>query len=44
VYELTGIDLNSYRSKQMERRINSLIERVGAKDYQEYYNLFVKKG
>lgn len=43
VYELTGIDLNSYRSKQMERRINSLIERVGAKGYQEYYNLLAKR-
>lgn len=44
VYELSGIDLNSYRSKQMERRINSLMERVGAKDYQEYHSLLAQKG
>ena len=43
VYELTGIDLNNYRPKQMERRINSLMERVGARDYREYQTLLAKR-
>lgn len=43
IYELTGIDLNNYRPKQMERRINSLMERVGAKDYREYHTLLAKR-
>lgn len=43
VYDLTGIDLNNYRPKQMERRISSLMERVGAKDYREYHLLLAKR-
>jgi len=43
VYELTEIDLNSYRPKQMERRINSLMERVGAQGYREYHSLLAKR-
>lgn len=37
VYKLIGIDLSSYKEKQMKRRINSLISRNGYMDYDDYY-------
>lgn len=43
VLAISGIDLNFYRQKQMERRILSLIDRVGAKNYREYVDLLAKK-
>lgn len=39
VYDLTKIDLNGYKEKQMKRRIDSLIGKTGAKDYEEYVKL-----
>lgn len=44
VHLLTGIDLNFYRQKQMERRINSLMERVGANGFVNYFTLLSQKG
>ena len=43
VMAISGIDLNFYRQKQMERRILSLMDRVGAKNYREYVDLLAKK-
>lgn len=37
VYKLIGIDLSSYKEKQMRRRINSLISRNGYMDFDDYY-------
>jgi chemotaxis protein methyltransferase CheR len=31
VYDLTKIDLNAYKEKQMKRRIDTLIARTGSK-------------
>ncbi len=39
VLSLTGIDLSSYKEKQMKRRIDSLIMRHKCKDYEEFLNL-----
>lgn len=36
VYALTHIDLSSYKERQMKRRIDALISKRGAKDYDEY--------
>ena len=36
VYALTKIDLSAYKEKQMRRRIDTLIERNGFKDYPSY--------
>lgn len=37
VLKLTGIDLSSYKERQMRRRIESLIKRNNYDDYDEYY-------
>jgi chemotaxis protein methyltransferase CheR len=39
VFSLTGIDLSSYKEKQMKRRIDSLIARHKCKGYEEFLNL-----
>ncbi len=39
VYDLTKIDLNAYKEKQMKRRIDTLIERNGIKGYDNYVAL-----
>jgi len=36
VYDLTKIDLNAYKEKQMKRRIDTLIGKHGIKGYDEY--------
>lgn len=36
IYELTKIDLNSYKERQMKRRIDSLITKHGINSYAEY--------
>lgn len=36
VYDLTKIDLNAYKEKQMKRRIDTLIGKNGIKGYDEY--------
>ncbi|MED9903174.1 MAG: protein-glutamate O-methyltransferase CheR [Lachnospiraceae bacterium] len=36
VYELTHIDLNAYKEKQMKRRIDTLIAKNGVKEYDKY--------
>ena len=36
VYDLTKIDLNAYKEKQMKRRIDALITKSAYKDYQGY--------
>ena len=38
IYELTSIDLTSYKERQMKRRINSLIARNDFNGYEDYYN------
>lgn len=42
ILELTGIDLSSYKEKQMKRRIDSLIRRKGYDGYHTYYNALVE--
>ena len=37
VFKLSGIDLSSYKERQMRRRIDSLITRNNYDDYDEYY-------
>lgn len=37
ILKLTGIDLSSYKERQMRRRIDSLIRRNNYDDYDEYY-------
>lgn len=37
ILELTGIDLSSYKERQMKRRIDSLISRKNHKDYDSFY-------
>ncbi|EOD01638.1 CheR family methyltransferase [Caldisalinibacter kiritimatiensis] len=37
IYKLTDIDLNLYKEKQMRRRINSLANRNGFKDLEDYF-------
>lgn len=39
VYELTSIDLNSYKEKQMKRRIDTLIEKRKVVGYENYVKL-----
>ena len=39
VLQLTKIDLNSYKEKQMKRRIDTLIGKTKAKTYDEYVSL-----
>ncbi len=36
VFDLTKIDLNCYKERQMKRRIDSLIAKRGVKDYEAY--------
>ena len=38
VYKLTDINLSLYKERQMKRRIESLIQRKGHKDFQSFYN------
>lgn len=42
ILKLTGLDLTSYKEKQMKRRITSLANRNGYTNLVEYYNLLVK--
>lgn len=35
---MTSIDLNAYKERQMKRRLESLINKKGFKDFQEYVN------
>jgi len=42
VLSMTGIDLNSYKEKQMKRRIDSLIKRHGCEAYQDFVELLKK--
>ena len=39
VYDLTTIDLNAYKEKQMKRRIDTLIGKNGIKEYDKYVQL-----
>lgn len=39
VFDLTTIDLNAYKEKQMKRRIDTLIEKQGVKEYDKYVSL-----
>ncbi len=39
VYDLTKIDLNAYKEKQMKRRIDTLIEKSGVEGYDKYVSL-----
>jgi len=41
VGELCGIDLKHYKSQQMDRRINSLGQAWGVKDYEDYLNQLI---
>lgn len=36
IYQLTKIDLNAYKERQMKRRIDTLINKHGYKSYKEY--------
>lgn len=37
IFKLTGIDLSSYKERQMKRRINSLIRRNNYNSYESFY-------
>lgn len=37
ILDLTGIDLNSYKERQMKRRLNTLGEKFGFHDYDSFY-------
>ena len=39
ILSLTQIDLNSYKEKQMKRRIDSLLSKNGFKDYKSYLDV-----
>ena len=39
VYKEIGLSLNSYKPTQLNRRIGSLMERVGVKTLEEYLSL-----
>ena len=39
VFDLTSIDLNAYKEKQMKRRIDTLITKNGIKEYDKYVQL-----
>lgn len=39
VLDLTGLDLSSYKQRQMQRRINSLMDSLRVPTYREYFNL-----
>lgn len=38
IHKLTGIDLSSYKEKQMKRRLESLISSHKFSSYEEYFN------
>ena len=38
IYQLTKIDLNSYKERQMKRRIDALISKHGISSYKDYVN------
>lgn len=42
IYNMTSIDLNCYKEKQMKRRIDSLIGKNGISGYADYVNLLKK--
>ncbi|MCR4705918.1 MAG: protein-glutamate O-methyltransferase CheR [Lachnospiraceae bacterium] len=42
VYDLTKIDLNAYKEKQMKRRIDTLIAKNGIKGYDKYIEVLKK--
>lgn len=42
VLKLTSIDLNYYKEKQMRRRIDTLVNKNGAKSYPEYVQMLKK--
>lgn len=39
VFDLTTIDLNAYKEQQMKRRIDTLIDKHGIKEYDKYISL-----
>ena len=39
VFSMTSIDLNSYKEKQMKRRIDTLISKTGINEYDKYIQL-----
>jgi chemotaxis protein methyltransferase CheR len=39
VYRKTGLDLNSYKQTQMERRLRTTMERAGAANFQHYCHM-----
>ncbi|CUH92647.1 CheR family methyltransferase [Herbinix luporum] len=39
IYQLTKIDLNSYKERQMKRRIDALIVKHGISSYKDYVNI-----
>ena len=42
VYDLTKIDLNAYKEKQMKRRIDTLIGKYDVKGYDGFFDLIKK--
>lgn len=42
IYKITDIDLKSYKERQMKRRIDFQIDRLGLKTYEEYFTLLKK--
>ena len=42
VHTITGIDLSSYKQKQAERRINTLLRRLNVPSYEEYLKILEK--
>lgn len=42
ILKLTGIDLSSYKERQMRRRIDSLIKRNNYDDYDEYFKVLTQ--
>ena len=42
VYKEMGLSLNSYKPAQLNRRIQSLMERIGVKTLEEYTKLLKK--
>lgn len=42
VYKKTGIDLTSYKEAQMKRRLTSLYQKKGFKDFQEFFDTMSK--
>jgi chemotaxis protein methyltransferase CheR len=42
IKEKTGLDLGAYKRPQMERRLNSLVQQAGAKNFCDYLHLLEK--